>query len=60
VRVSFELTPEEAEAMARHANSVAVDQIMGDVSGAFWPAIRLRNAVERGLDRYNARTKGET
>lgn len=58
VRVSFELTREEADALLGHVQSVAVGQVAGDVGGAFWPAIRLATAVERGLDRYRKR-KGE-
>jgi hypothetical protein len=59
VRVSFELTEEEAERLIDHANNVATVNEALIPAVLRWPAKKVVIAAERGLARSRAR-KGET
>jgi hypothetical protein len=58
VRVSFELSEEEAERLIDHANNVATVNEALIPAVLRWPAKKVVIAAERGLARYRARKGG--
>jgi hypothetical protein len=58
VRVSFELSEDEAERLIDHANDVAVVSEALIPAVRRWPAKKVVIAAERGLARYRARKGG--
>ena len=59
VRVSFELSESEAEALMRHAEKQERREDRRPRWRCEWPSFAVFCATKRGLARYRARTKVE-